>query len=305
MEVVKLQNRLKELRKEKNLSQKELAKTFNEFIENNKEYAILDYKGKIKKISYATISRWEVGQTPIPTKYYEALANFFNVPLAYIQGAGYSKKEIEEIILYEINYKLANSFISGEKDERLAIALYDFLCINNANLKIYLSLCGDSVIERHQAPTLNIELVNFLKKVYSFFFEDEFILSLDKNKLCDKKELDAILYYLVRSELNKINESRLTMLGKWFEDSFYLENTNSKNLNEADKKLKHAKILNKRMESNLHDSVLNDFRYSTDSEKILNSLEMYQGFIQYLISEVKSKMNSLAAESKKEDKNQQ
>ena len=70
-----LENRLKELRKAKKLSQKEFAKAFNDFIKENKEFAVLDTKGKIKKISYATVSRWEVGQTPIPTKYYEALDN--------------------------------------------------------------------------------------------------------------------------------------------------------------------------------------------------------------------------------------
>lgn len=81
-----MQNRLKELRKKKKLSQKQFAQAFNDFIKENKEFAVLDTKGKIKKISYATVSRWEVGTTPIPAKYLETLAKYFRVSIAYFLG---------------------------------------------------------------------------------------------------------------------------------------------------------------------------------------------------------------------------
>lgn len=81
-----MQNRLKELRKKKKLSQKEFAKAFNNFIRKYKDYAVLDNNGKVKKVSQATISRWEVGKTPIPAKYLEALAKYFRVSIAYFLG---------------------------------------------------------------------------------------------------------------------------------------------------------------------------------------------------------------------------
>lgn len=301
-----LKNRLKELRKAKKLSQKEFAKAFNNFIREYKDYAVLDNNGKVKKVSQATISRWEVGQTPIPTKYYDALAKFFDVPLSYIQGAGYSKEEIENIVLDEVNLRLANSFINGEAEEnKLSIVLHNFLYIDKSNLKAYLNLCGETVIEKQEIPVLNEELAKLLKKIYSFLFENDSILMLSKRMVEDEDELNTILYYHVSFELNVINKSRLTVLGKWFEDSYYLEDSNSSLLNEWDRSLKNANILNKRMESNLHDSMLDDLKYSKDSARVISSLKIYQDFIQYLISEVKSKMNILDAESKKENKNQQ
>lgn len=301
-----MENRLKELRKAKKLSQKEFAKAFNEFIEENKKYAVLDNNGKVKKVSQATISRWEGGKTPIPTKYYEALANFFDVPLSYIQGAGYSKEKIEKIILNEINLRLAEGVMNGDEiPNRLYTVLYDFLCIDASNLKAYLNLCGKSVIEKHEIPILNDELAKLLKRVYSFLFQKDFILNWDRKDLEDRAELDDFIFYFVNFEVDAANRSRLTVLGKWFEDSKYLENANSKKLNEADRALKNAEILNKNMESNLHKSMINDLKYSKDSARVISSLKIYQDFIQYLISEVKSKMNILDAEYKKENKDQQ
>lgn len=304
-----LKNRLKELRKAKKLSQKEFAKAFNNFIREYKDYAVLDNNGKVKKVSQATISRWEVGKTPIPTKYYEALANFFDVPLAYVQGAGYSKKKIENIILDEINLRLANSFINGEKEEnRFSIVLYDYLYLDKANLKLYLGLCGETVIREHKVPTLNAELEELYKEVYSFLFKEfeEFIfLNVSEKGLKDRRELDDVLSFLVKGKLNELNESRLTVLGKWFEKSYYLENANSHLLNEWDKSLKNAKILNERMEFNLHDAMINDLKYCKDSAEVISSLQLYKDYIEELISEVKSKMYILDAEYKKENKDQQ
>ena len=51
--------------------------------------------------------------------------------------------------------------------------------------------------------------------------------------------------------------------------------------------------------------MLEDLKYIYDSKSVLSSLEAYKNFIQYLISAVKSNMNSLDAEYKKENKDQQ
>lgn len=61
-----MQNRLKELRKKKKLSQKQFAQSFNSFMKNYPKFAVVDRKHQIKQISYVTVSRWELGTTSIP-----------------------------------------------------------------------------------------------------------------------------------------------------------------------------------------------------------------------------------------------
>lgn len=86
-----MQNRLKELRKEKKLSQKQFSQSFNDFMKSYPQFAVIDQKGQIKQISYATISRWEVGTTPIPTEYLEALAKYFRVSMSYFLGERFNE----------------------------------------------------------------------------------------------------------------------------------------------------------------------------------------------------------------------
>lgn len=78
-------NRLRELRQKKKLSQKEFAAAFNKFLKDS-DFPIKDNHGNIKKISYATVSRWENGQTPIPSIYFASLAAFFEVSVPYLLG---------------------------------------------------------------------------------------------------------------------------------------------------------------------------------------------------------------------------
>ena len=72
-------NRIKQLRNEEGLTQKELAEAFNKYIyENNLT---------IKPINFSVISKWETGKS-YPTKAtYEALADYFDVLVPYLQGA--------------------------------------------------------------------------------------------------------------------------------------------------------------------------------------------------------------------------
>lgn len=71
-------NRIKQLRNEEGLTQKEFAEAFNKYIyENNLT---------IKPINFSVVSKWET-QKSSPTKAtYEALADYFNVSVPYLQG---------------------------------------------------------------------------------------------------------------------------------------------------------------------------------------------------------------------------
>ena len=72
-------NRIKQLRSEEGLTQKELAEAFNKYIyENNLT---------IKPINFSVISKWETGKSSPTKATYEALANYFDVLVPYLRGA--------------------------------------------------------------------------------------------------------------------------------------------------------------------------------------------------------------------------
>ncbi len=72
-------NRIKQLRNEEGLTQKGFAEAFNKYIYKNNL--------TIKPINFSVVSKWET-QKSSPTKAtYEALANYFDVLVPYLQGA--------------------------------------------------------------------------------------------------------------------------------------------------------------------------------------------------------------------------
>lgn len=87
------QNRIKELRNKKGLSQKEFAKAFSDFIKDDEN---------VKSVSYATISRWEHGENEPKLDTWLRLADFFDVPVSYLQGTSdikdpLSKMEVDDL----------------------------------------------------------------------------------------------------------------------------------------------------------------------------------------------------------------
>ena len=107
-------NRIKELRNKKGLSQKEFAKAFSEFVKEDSE---------IKSVSYATISRWERGENEPKLETWLKLADFFNVPAPYLQGLS----DVKETTPKERLYKYLDTLGDGQS-----------LDINNLDLDIYL-----------------------------------------------------------------------------------------------------------------------------------------------------------------------
>lgn len=92
-----MNNRLKELRMYKGLSQKEFAQKFNDYIKKDSPFKPHDKTGKIKQITYSTVSRWENGSVTIPTIYLDSLADFFGVTVSYLLGPS-SRKQIKNRI---------------------------------------------------------------------------------------------------------------------------------------------------------------------------------------------------------------
>ena len=72
-------NRIRQFRNEEGLTQKEFAEAFNKYIyENNLT---------IKPINQSVVSRWETGKSSPTKATYEALADYFDVLVPYLQGA--------------------------------------------------------------------------------------------------------------------------------------------------------------------------------------------------------------------------
>ena len=94
-------NRLKELRKEKKLTQKELAEETD--------------------IPYRTLQRWENGESQIKPEKAEKLANFFGVSIAHLLGYEdndfKNETDIKVAVLDEALEKLRAIMVLAESDE--------------------------------------------------------------------------------------------------------------------------------------------------------------------------------------------
>lgn len=94
-----MKNRIKELRLKKNLTLKELSN---------------ELKKKGVKISPDSLAKYERNERNPKIDKWQALANFFNVPVAYLQGVDDNRNPNSFTKLYEIYYKLYNNEISDK-----------------------------------------------------------------------------------------------------------------------------------------------------------------------------------------------
>lgn len=123
-------NRIRELRLNRNLTQKEMAKNFNDFLKKN----LPEKPNKSpKQISYATLSRWENGESEPKFEIWVQLATFFDVPVSYVQGADKNSdsikeniKESQKIIQNHFSKKI-NDFNVGFTDYTQMVAVTHFI----------------------------------------------------------------------------------------------------------------------------------------------------------------------------------
>lgn len=155
-------NRIKQLRERKNLSQKDFVTDFNIFLDMHLE----KYKNQrgVKTITFGTASRWE-NNLNHPTEFmWQALADYFNVTVAYLKGA-YSKDEILKMLQkaykegskYQASnyYQIKNSICFNVD---LVMIAYGFIEPNEPSINGMLS----------QSDVNNFE---FWKQNFSFIFE--------------------------------------------------------------------------------------------------------------------------------------
>lgn len=138
-------NRLKELRKDKNKSQKEIA--------------------ELLKVNEKTISRWEKGERPIKTDKAQLLADHFGVSVGYLLGYDEVPKNLIEELELQLDYVLTQT----EKED----------LENNPELKNhYLSIVQDRLLHNQRkevektAQEFDEDFIKFIEK-YSIYLSDD------------------------------------------------------------------------------------------------------------------------------------
>ena len=120
-------NRLKELRKEKKLTQKELAEKTD--------------------IPYRTLQRWENGETDIKSDKAQELADFFGVHVPFLLGYSPIRTAEEEISMMIDDFnndfieflKYHDLYLSDEQIPLIINTMYSMSNINNRYLMTYMN----------------------------------------------------------------------------------------------------------------------------------------------------------------------
>lgn len=122
-------NRIKELRKEKKLTQSKLIKEINDKYKDDKDF---------KPISKMNFSNWENGKHNLKPERAEQLAGYFGVPVEYLLGYNvprYTKEqEVAALGFHYLNNintpHYENEFVTRQIGEENLTAFLDFLRTN-------------------------------------------------------------------------------------------------------------------------------------------------------------------------------
>lgn len=178
-------NRLKELRKEKKLSQKEIAKEMG--------------------ISEKTLSRWENGESQIKQDKAEILANFFEVQVPYLLGYSNFRTHYEEDFFYTTGYpvsfdqdepvqvKNSKDFFNNlpkEQDKEARDRIEEFYLRFISDTEKLKALKSDALVAVRFIQSLETGLVHGTVKPYSYAMEMNKISSqlLDLIDRIDQRE---------------------------------------------------------------------------------------------------------------------
>lgn len=185
-------NRLKELRQEKKLSQKELAKTIG--------------------VHYRTLQNWENGESQIKPDKAQQLADFFGVSVGYLLGYTDNKKVYDDEITLGIDGDIITFSKEKWKDEygeRLLTNFVRFLIDNNfylSNTEVVSILKLIDSLSVYNGDDLKTKVFNDIRKNPKHEYykknneEYSFVLS-DFARDEIEEELDYYLWNETRSKM--------------------------------------------------------------------------------------------------------
>lgn len=187
-----MKNRLRELRKEKGLTLNELS---NELLEK------LNFK-----IGSNALGKYERGEREPKLNTWQELANFFNVPVPYLQGIGTSRDEMLEFLI-ELYWRY-----SLETDEKYRVD-EDGTISNFLEYYVLTSEDYDKITSFMRSDGVGFETDEDIQKaniVLRKRFSDEILFLNDYNKLASITEkLDTENLMLVNKIYDFINEDGL------------------------------------------------------------------------------------------------
>ena len=172
-----MENRLKQLRNEKKLTLKQLG--------NNLE------------MRDNTLSQYETGKREPKLKTWQKLADFFGVPVSYIQGYGESMDSISENIIFLLSSYWFKGYtedaITGDRAETLNTAIIDFCRLKAINFDelLYPELDGTEIYSDSRAEKI-------FKNKFWFLFKNDFLI-----KLYEKEPYSFLSYDLIADEISK------------------------------------------------------------------------------------------------------
>ncbi|HEM6217070.1 TPA: helix-turn-helix transcriptional regulator [Streptococcus suis] len=152
-------NKLRQLRKENNYSQEDIAKAVN--------------------ISVKTVSRWENGETTIKKDKAQELADHFGVSVGYLLGfTPYSKQYDDETIIeladgsvYAGSITEQDEAIRTERLKNFVIFLQDnFIFLTDEQIEILMGLVQNLEIPAEKTHTTLVKN----KEKYSYLFSDKY-----------------------------------------------------------------------------------------------------------------------------------
>ena len=184
-------NRIKQLRKDKNMTLVEL--------------------GKQVGLPKGTLSRYENGSREPKEPTWQALANFFNVSVDYLKGA-YSKEEIIKIVQY---VKQRQS--QDNKIHFLVVSTMNYYVIDNYLISVG-AIPFDIKKEGFLVSDEQINNFNFWNQSLEYIFDDLTIKwLLEKPSLNASKE--DVLKAVESAMNNIINKSSIEVLNPWLEST--------------------------------------------------------------------------------------
>ena len=186
-------NRIKQLRKDKNMTLVEL--------------------GKQVGLPKGTLSRYENGSREPKEPTWQALANFFNVSVDYLKGA-YSKEEIIKIV-HDEYVKQRQS--QDNKIYFLVVSTMNYYVIDNYLISVG-AIPFDIKKEGFLVSDEQINNFNFWNQSLEYIFDDLTIKwLLEKPSLNASKE--DVLKAVESAMNNIINQSSIEVLNPWLEST--------------------------------------------------------------------------------------
>lgn len=198
-------NRIKQLREKKNLSQKDFVIDLNHFLDTHLD----KYKKQrgVKKITFGTASRWENSLNQPTEAMWQALADYFNVSVPYLQGA-YSKEEIAKIV--------QGRCLDNIKQEKSRLFLI-FMPVTSETIEDYLIAIGvmpyDIPKEKDLLTNEQINNLDFWTKNLELIYND-----VSMQWLINKPNLDANteeVLSAVNSAMNTVINASITSYNRY------------------------------------------------------------------------------------------